>query len=299
MKETLETPRLILRAATAGDFEAVHSWAGNPENTRYMAWGPNTEEETREYLTRTTPGADFLVVLKDSMRVIGSGGYPGSVLTDPDKPGEVGWILHKDFWKQGYGTEFGGELIRYGFEDLKLRRIFAFCAEVNRGSWRVMERNGMRREALLRKAFWARVDREWIDRAEYGILAEDYFAPPSPLVGKTAEAATVVNETNTARAVCSGALDVFSTPMMTALMEQAACGCLDGTSVGVSMHVEHTAASPLGTPVTARAKVTHVSGRRITFEVFAFDGAGEIGRGEHTRVLVDAGRFMEKANGRK
>ena len=46
----LETKRLILRTHTPDDFEAVHSWAGNPENTRYMAWGPNNEEQTREFL---------------------------------------------------------------------------------------------------------------------------------------------------------------------------------------------------------------------------------------------------------
>lgn len=77
--------------------------------------------------------------------------------------GDVGWILHKNYWKRGYGTELGRELIRYGFEDLKLGRIQAPCAAANYGSYCVMERIGMRREALHRKAFWARVDKEWID----------------------------------------------------------------------------------------------------------------------------------------
>ena len=77
--------------------------------------------------------------------------------------------------KHGYGTELGGELIRYGFEVLKLRRLAAPCAAVNYGSYRIMERNGMRREALHVKAFWARVDKKWVDKAEYAILAEEYF----------------------------------------------------------------------------------------------------------------------------
>jgi len=88
--------------------------------------------------------------------------------------GELGWILHKDHWKYGYGTELGGELIRYGFEILKMRRLIAPCAAVNYGSCRVMERNGMRREALHVKAFWARVDNEWIDESIYAILSEEY-----------------------------------------------------------------------------------------------------------------------------
>ena len=169
----LETKRLILRPLSPADFEAVHSWAGNPENTRYMAWGPNTEEQTQEFVTSfVTAGKDFAVVLKGTDKVIGSCGvYPDSA----NDTGELGWILHMDYWKHGYGTELGGELIRYGFEVLKLRRLAAPCAAVNYGSYRIMERNGMRREALHVKAFWARVDKEWVDKAEYAILAEEYI----------------------------------------------------------------------------------------------------------------------------
>ena len=171
-KKTLETKRLYFRPLTIEDFNAVHSWAKNPENVKYMAWGPNTEEQTREFLLSVKPGRDFAVVLKESDAVIGSCGvYP-----DPaSDTGFLGWILHMDYWKQGYGTELAGELIRYGFEDLKLRRLFAPCAAANYGSYRIMERNGMRREALHKKAFWARVDKEWIDEAVYAILAEEYF----------------------------------------------------------------------------------------------------------------------------
>lgn len=170
-RDTLETKQLVLRSLTAGDFGAVHSWASDPSNTRYVAWGPNTEEQTQSFLGSVKPGRDFAVVLKESCRVIGSCGiYPDSV----NDTGELGWILHKDFWKQGYGTEACGELIRYGFEELGLRRIVAPCAAVNYGSYRVMERNGMRREALHKKKFWARIDMEWIDEAVYAILAEEY-----------------------------------------------------------------------------------------------------------------------------
>ncbi|MCL2052355.1 MAG: GNAT family N-acetyltransferase [Lachnospiraceae bacterium] len=168
-KPILETGRLTLRPFTAKDFEAVHSWAGNPVNTRYMAWGPNSEEETKAFLETTKAGRDFAVVLKESNIVIGSCGiYPD----EENFAGEAGWILHKDYWKRGYGTELCGELIRYGFEDLNLKRVQAPCAAVNYGSYRIMERNGMKRIALRNKAFWARVDKEWIDEALYAIEAD-------------------------------------------------------------------------------------------------------------------------------
>jgi RimJ/RimL family protein N-acetyltransferase len=137
-----------------------------------MAWGPNTEEQTREFLeTGVKPGYDFAVVIKDLDQVIGSCGvYPDAA----GDTGELGWILHQDFWKQGYGSELCRELIRYSFVDLGLRRLIAPCAAVNYGSYRIMERNGMRREALHVKAFWARIDQEWIDGAVYALLAEEW-----------------------------------------------------------------------------------------------------------------------------
>jgi len=172
MKTELETKRLLLRPLTPEDFEAVQSWAGNPANVRYMAWGPNSEAQTRGFLaSHVTPGKDFAVVLKGTGRVVGSCGiYPD----DQMDTGSLGWILHMDHWKRGYGTELAAELVRYGFEDLKLRRIVATCIAANYGSLRVMERNGMRREALHIKACWARIDKEWTDQAFYAILAEEY-----------------------------------------------------------------------------------------------------------------------------
>ena len=121
-------------------------------------------------------------------------------------------------------------------------------------------------------------------------------------IGKTGTVTTIVTETNTARAVGSGDLDVFATPMMIALMEQTACAVLSDylepgqTSVGTKISVEHIAASPLGLEITTTATITFVHGRTIGFDVVARDNDGEIGKGTHTRVIVDAERFMAKAN---
>jgi len=123
-------------------------------------------------------------------------------------------------------------------------------------------------------------------------------------IGKTDTAQTTVNETNTAHAVSSGSLDVFATPMMIALMEQATCAvladCLElgQTSVGTKISVEHTAASPLEMEITATATITAVNGRVIDFDITASDAVGEIGKGTHTRVIIDAERLLTKAQAR-
>ncbi len=171
MKKTLETDRLILRAITESDHTAVQSWAGNSENVRYMIWGPNTDEDTKAFIKNAKDGNDFVVVLKENGAVIGSCGiYPNAT----NDTAQLGWILHKNYWKKGLGTELGRELIRYGFEDLALHRITAESALCNYGSWRVMERNKMRREGTFIKAFWEKDGKEWIDTVSYAILAEEW-----------------------------------------------------------------------------------------------------------------------------
>jgi predicted thioesterase len=119
-------------------------------------------------------------------------------------------------------------------------------------------------------------------------------------IGKIASVSVVVDNKNTAKTVGSGNLDVFATPMMIALMEKAACECLSDvleagqTSVGTHIDVSHIAASPIGAEIIATAAIEAASGRTIEFSVTASDGNKEIGSGKHTRVVIDAERFMGK-----
>ena len=120
-------------------------------------------------------------------------------------------------------------------------------------------------------------------------------------VGLKREERGVSDEAHSARAVGSGLLPVLATPAMTALMEQAAAGALEEflpegwTSVGISLGVEHTSATPLGMGFRAEAEVTAVEGRKILFDVRAYDDAGEIGHGTHARFAVESEPFLAKA----
>ncbi len=120
-------------------------------------------------------------------------------------------------------------------------------------------------------------------------------------VGMKGQASTVAEREDTAKEVGSGDLLVYATPCMAALMEGAACeaiaGCLgeDKTTVGTALHLEHTSATPVGMEVTAEAEVTEVEGKTITFQIRAFDEAGEIGKATHTRVIVNTQKFLDKA----
>lgn len=110
----------------------------------------------------------------------------------------------------------------------------------------------------------------------------------------------LVEQEDTAKVVGSGDLLVYATPCMVALMEGAACQSVapflaEGEStVGTRMDVRHTSATPVGMEVRAESVVTAVDGRKITFEIHAFDEAGEIGSAVHERVIIRAERFLEK-----
>ena len=123
-------------------------------------------------------------------------------------------------------------------------------------------------------------------------------------IGLKGRSEIVVTEHNTADAVGSGLVPVFATPYMIALMENAASISLlpylaaDEGTVGTHLDVAHTSATPIGMKVWADAVVTAVDGKKITFEVSAFDEAGEIGRGTHERFIIRPEKFLAKAQGK-
>lgn len=119
--------------------------------------------------------------------------------------------------------------------------------------------------------------------------------------GQTAKISTTVTIDKLASSVGSGTAQVFSTPMMIALMENAAMNCIKDsldegeTSVGTEINVKHISASPLGIDVYAVAKVTSNEGRKVNFDIEAFDSQGKIGEASHTRFVLDSDIFETKA----
>ncbi|MCI5493715.1 MAG: thioesterase family protein [Lachnospiraceae bacterium] len=120
--------------------------------------------------------------------------------------------------------------------------------------------------------------------------------------GIRGEAATVVDNSNTAATMKSGELQVFATPCMIALMEQAAYQSVAGEleegqgTVGTMMNVKHSSATPVGMQVTAKTELVEVDGRRLVFHVEAYDERGLIGEGEHERFIIFNEKFQQKAN---
>ena len=112
----------------------------------------------------------------------------------------------------------------------------------------------------------------------------------------------LVDESNSAKTMGSGTLDVLATPAMIALMEKTAWtsvqphldeGC--GT-VGTLLNVTHDAPTPLGMTVHCESELIEIKGRKLVFSITAYDKDGKIGGGIHERFIIQNEKFQSKAN---
>ena len=115
------------------------------------------------------------------------------------------------------------------------------------------------------------------------------------------EARTKVTGDNTALKFGSGSVDVFGTPAMIALMEEASINTVDiklpegFATVGIELSIKHIAATPKGMNVTASAELLEIDGKRLVFKVEAFDEVEKIGEGTHQRYIIELDKFKSRA----
>ena len=128
--------------------------------------------------------------------------------------------------------------------------------------------------------------------------------------GIRGQAAAAITAENTARAMGSGTLEVFATPALAALAEEACWrsvapelepGCLEPgcSTVGAKLSLEHTAPTPVGMHVTCDSELIAVEGRKLTFTVAMRDEKGPVGQGVHERVIINDAKFLAKAEAKR
>jgi ribosomal-protein-alanine N-acetyltransferase len=142
----IETARLLLRMFNQDDLEDLSRIYADADVMRYLSGHPLTRDETAGWLKYFMTGWEqygfgwWAVVLKESGELIGHCGLQFIHVT-PEI--EVTYGLARAYWKKGMASEAGRACLRYGFEQLKLDRIYALADPGNTGSHRVMERIGM------------------------------------------------------------------------------------------------------------------------------------------------------------
>lgn len=149
----IETERLLLRMFTLEDAEPLHRIWNDPAVMKYIDSRRPSLEDTRAAMARQVERwrehgfGQWAVVLKDEGKVIG---YAGFKYLDKTPEVELLYGIDKPYWNKGYTTEAGHACLRYVFEKTDLKRIVAVAEPENIGSWRVMEKLGMKREQIAR-----------------------------------------------------------------------------------------------------------------------------------------------------
>jgi ribosomal-protein-alanine N-acetyltransferase len=152
--KTLKTERFRLRKAKLADAEAIfRQYAQDREVTRYVSWRAHADlEETREYVRMCLLAWDvgkafhWVIERNEDKQVLGM-----MIARMAEEKWELGYVLARAYWGQGYMTEALKALIVWGLKQKEIYRIWAVCDVDNLASARVMEKAGMQREGILRR----------------------------------------------------------------------------------------------------------------------------------------------------
>jgi len=174
------TARLTIRPVATGDLPAVFAYRSLPDVARWLPEQPTSYDDWLLKLDRAGMLDRTLVVERDG-ELIGDlylrveDGWAQAEVPDPakDSQAEIGWVLSPAHQGQGYVTEAASELVRICFQDLGLRRVAAVAFADNAASLRIMEKLGMRREALHRQESLHR-DLGWVDSVIYAVLRDEW-----------------------------------------------------------------------------------------------------------------------------
>jgi ribosomal-protein-alanine N-acetyltransferase len=174
----LETERLLLREFRLEDEADIYEYASDPEVVRFADWGPSPISTIRANLHRRLENQEswprdsieVAVELRRETCLIGI--MRITILDRTNRTADFGYTFNRRYWNNGYATEGTRALLDLAFSNLNLHRLWATCDVRNRASYRVMEKLGMRREALFKKDVLQKG--EWRDSYLYAVLAEEW-----------------------------------------------------------------------------------------------------------------------------
>ena len=180
LSDPIETERLRLREFVESDWPAILA-ASSPEAMAFLDESPFDEEKARRWVDAAVKRQqddprmryEFAVELKSDSKVIG---YCDLVIRAPIEceMAYAGFQYIPQYWGKGYGTEAELAIMDYGFRELGLLRVSMICEPENVGSWRIMEKCGMRREGHEILGDWSSKRRKRVDQYHYAILKEEW-----------------------------------------------------------------------------------------------------------------------------
>ncbi len=173
----LHTEHLRLRPFEARDLDDLHAFYSRLDVARFLYWEAGDREKTaraleqKRFQTKLAREGDQLTLAVElGERVIGE--VTLTWRSETHQQGEIGFVFHPDFQGKGYASEAARVVLALGFSNLGLHRIFGRCDPRNAGSYRLMERLGMRREAHFIHNEWFKG--EWGNEFVYALLVDEW-----------------------------------------------------------------------------------------------------------------------------
>lgn len=173
----LKTNRLLLRQLTIEDSERIEELAGDYDVAKSTLNIPHPypKGSAIQFIESVLSAEKNNKIVMFAITEIESQLLIGLIninLSAPYKRGELAYWVGKQYWGKGYGTEATKSLLEYGFNQLNLNKMFAASFTSNPGSWRIMEKVGMKYEGTL-KQHVARFD-QYYDLSYYGLLKVEF-----------------------------------------------------------------------------------------------------------------------------
>ena len=174
----LHTDRLILREFVPADWTAVLAYQRDPRHLQYYEWTDRTPEDVQRFVQMfidqqtEQPRRKFQLAatLKISGQLVGNCGIRQA--SSGAHEADIGYELSSDHWGYGYATEAARAVVQFGFTELHVHRIWAWCIADNAASVRVLEKLGMQLEGRLREK--EHFKGRWWDTLVYAILEDDW-----------------------------------------------------------------------------------------------------------------------------
>jgi RimJ/RimL family protein N-acetyltransferase len=174
----LHTDRLLLREFVTADWPAMLAYQRDPRYLRYYEWTDRTPGDAQRFVQlfldqqEEQPRHKFqlAVVLKSNGQLIGNCGIRQASAGAHEA--DIGYELSPDQWGHGYATEAARAIVQFGFAELKVHRIWAWCIADNVASTRVLEKIGLKLEGRLRDKEYFKG--RWWDTLLYALLKDEW-----------------------------------------------------------------------------------------------------------------------------
>jgi [ribosomal protein S5]-alanine N-acetyltransferase len=178
MNNNLVGKKIYLREFAEQDWVDVHQYASQEKVSKYQPWGPNTEEASQAFVNQVlldaevTPRTRFVYAIMEKLNEKLIGAVELNIRDAANRNGEIGYIVHPDFWGLGVATEAAKLTIEFGFTTLRLHRIYATCDPRNSASSKILEKLGMTKEGKMRENLL--IKDGWRDSYLYSVLDREW-----------------------------------------------------------------------------------------------------------------------------